>query len=216
MRPPRPPRSAQPASAPRPAARTQTAARRAPRSPAPFPALFPAHSYAISLLLSGGAYWAVVLMQIVATLRDDWVRDPGGLRLAWMVLTQTGFALQSFAYSKLLWMWLGYSRGVGQFVQPPLAVPRGLSRLVTAFVLLVLFNYGAQVFIAAADYDLGKAERDADREAPAYIAGKGSAAHRAGAAAPRAERAQHVRARARCSACAQTWRCARWASCSTC
>lgn len=212
MRPPRPPRFAQPASAPRPAARTQTAARRAPRSTSPFPAC----SYAISLLLSGGAYWAVVLMQIVATWRDDWVRDPGGLRLAWMVLTQTGFALQSFAYSKLLWMWLGYSRGVGQFVQPPLAVPRGLSRLVTAFVLLVLFNYGAQVTIAAAYYDLGKAERDADREAPAYIAGKGSAPHRAGAAAPRAERAQHVRARARCPACAQTWRCARSASCSTC
>jgi len=129
-------------------------------------------TYAISLMLSGCAYWGVVLMQIVATRYDLWGLDAGGLRLAWMILTQSGFALQSFAYSKLLWMWLGYSRGVGKFVQPALPVSRWYDRFVGVFVTAVLLNYGAQLLIAAAFYDIAKADRADDGAAePAGIAG---------------------------------------------
>ena len=90
---------------------------------------------------------------------------------------QSGFALQSFAYSKLLWMWLGYSRGVGKFVQPALPVSRWYDRFVGVFVTAVLLNYGAQLLIAAAFYDIAKADRADDGAAePAGIAGARAAA----------------------------------------
>lgn len=135
-------------------------------------------------------YWGVALMQLIATHSGLWAIDPGGLRLAWMVLTQTGYALQSFAYSKLLRMWLGYSSGVGEFVQPPLRVPKVYDRFVTLFVTVVGLNYCCQLVIAGAYYDVHKAEEEEVLEGsrthrpepiePYYIAG----ARARGAAAP--------------------------------
>lgn len=110
--------------------------------------------YAITLLASGAAYWAVVGMQIIATETSSWLVSPHGLRLAWMVLTQTGFSLQAFAYTKLLKMWIGFSRGLGLFASPKLRVPDWLDHLVSILVAAYLFNFVAQLCIAGGIYDL--------------------------------------------------------------
>ncbi|KAJ1630919.1 hypothetical protein T492DRAFT_1144244 [Pavlovales sp. CCMP2436] len=126
-------------------------------------------TYAISLIFSGFLYWCIVLVQIVSTLNGYWELDPGGLRLAWMVLTQTALTLQSFAYSKLLWMFIQYARGCGAYVFPKLHVAHWADKLVALFVGAVVLNYGAQLFVAAAFYDLGKAD-------PEDVVGRGGKA----------------------------------------